>query len=196
MKLLTPAFGLVILAALSGLAIVPSRIALAEDVRTVKVDEDKLTLEVPNSWKDQPVATRMRLKQFEIPKAEGDEDVGELAIFPPFGGSREDNIKRWVNQFESQGRTMKTTEGKTEKAAYVLVDLSGTYKKPIGPPMAQQTKSVEGYRMLAVIYSPTAGGNYFFKLTGPEKTVTAAAEKFRASFGTKAENEKEWKLAE
>ena len=39
-----------------------------------------------------------------------------------------------------------------------------------------------GSRMLAAILK-LKSGNYFLKLTGPDKTVAAAAEAFRASFG-------------
>jgi gluconolactonase len=72
----------------------------------------------------------------------------------------------------------------------VLVDVAGTYKKPIGPPIQQKTQRAPGNRMLGLILAKEGKGNYFLKLVGPEKTVTAAADDFRSSFGGSAAAEK------
>jgi hypothetical protein len=48
--------------------------------------------------------------------------------------------------------------------------------------------------MQGVMLTLKGSGNYFFKLTGPDKTVAAQADPFRASFGAKAAGETEYKL--
>jgi gluconolactonase len=50
--------------------------------------------------------------------------------------------------------------------------------------------------MIGVIAKTTAGGNYFLKLTGPERTVDAAAAPLRQTFGGDASAETEYKLSE
>ena len=167
-----------------------------ETEETVKVDLQGVNLQVPKSWEKQQPTSRLRLGQFAIPAVEGDEEPGELAIFPPFGGSIQANVSRWIGQFEGQGRQMKTTQGECEQGKYVLVELTGTYKKPFGPPFLQQTKPAENYKMLAVILSSKDGGNYFLKLTGPKATVAGSADSFRKSFGGDASKETDYELGD
>ena len=69
------------------------------------------------------------------------------------------------------------------------MNLFGTYQKPVGPPIRRETVATDGYRMLSVIFKASTGGNYFLKLTGPDETVQATADAFRASFGGDVENE-------
>jgi gluconolactonase len=57
----------------------------------------------------------------------------------------------------------------------------------------QKSTPVPGYRAQNVMLTLKGGGNYFFKLTGPDKTVAAQSEAFRTSFGAKAADEKEYK---
>ena len=60
-----------------------------------------------------------------------------------------------------------------------MIDSSGTYTG-MGGPMSGGSKPVAGYRLIgAIVEGP--GGNVFFKLTGPAKTIAAAAEEFRAA---------------
>jgi len=155
----------------------------------VKVGD--ITLQVPAGWKQSPPTSNLRLAQFEIPAAAG-EQPGELAVFA-FGGAAggvQANIKRWIEQFRPEGRQTKITKGKTAKGEYVLVDVSGTYNKPVGPPIAGKTEPMENARMLAAILQFGGPADYFLKLTGGKQTVTDAANAFRGSFGGKADEEK------
>lgn len=160
---------------------------------TREVKAGPLTLNVPDSWRQEPPSNRLRLAQFAIPAAEGDEEGAELVLSGPFGGSAQANIQRWIGQFDADGRELKTTQGETEQGKYILVDLTGTYNKSIGPPIRRQTKPIPGSRMLAIMLM-SKGGNFFFKLAGPERTVTDAAAGLRASFGADAEKESEYTL--
>ncbi len=157
--------------------------------QTVKVELEGITLEVPASWEKQKPSSNLRLGQFAIPAAAGDPEGAELAVFPPFGGSVRQNVDRWIQQFEPQEREMKATQGECPQGKYVFIELTGTYKKPVGPPFLQQTEPAPGYKMLGVILSAKNGGNFFLKLTGPKNTVAQAAEAFRKSFGAQADQE-------
>jgi hypothetical protein len=178
---------------LTPLAIVT--MAFADDAaKTTEIKVDKLTLNVPGTWKQEEPANRLRLAQFAIPAAEGEKDPGELTISPPISGTIEANITRWIGQFEADGRELKMTKGETPQGTYILVDLKGTYKKPEGPPVLMKTTPHPGFRMYGIVFSSKEGGNYYFKLTGPEKTVTAQTDALRTSIGAKAADEKEYKL--
>jgi hypothetical protein len=172
-----------------GLAFGCSLAIAADDLREAKFED--LVLKVPTTWKQQPPASNLRLGQFEIPAAEGDKEPGELTVFNfGFGGGVKANVDRWIEQFEPKDRKVKTTTAKCPQGEYVFVDISGTYKKPIGPPIMRKTEPAPGFHMLGVILSVEKKGNYFLKLTGPEKTVTAATAAFRASIGGNEKDEK------
>lgn len=152
-----------------------------------------LKLKIPARWKQGKPTNRLRLAQFEIPAAEGDTEPGELVVSGPFGGSDAQNIERWIGQFDAEGRTAATSKGTGALGEYVVVELSGTYKRPIGPPIQGRTEPAPGYRMLGAILK-LKEGNYFLKLTGPDKTIAAAADEFRSTFG--GEKAKESEVAE
>jgi hypothetical protein len=167
-------------------------VALAEETSDVTID--KLKFSMPKSWTKAEVSNAMRLAQFSIPAKEGDSEPGELVIFPPFGGTNQQNVQRWIDSFEPKDRTVKTTKGTCAQGDYIFVEITGTYKKPDGPPILRKTVPAPGYRMQSVIFTVKGGGNYFFRLTGPDKTVAAQSEPFRTSFGAKAADETEYKL--
>ena len=161
----------------------------ADELKEAKVGE--ITLKTPASWKQSEPTSNLRVSQFEIPAVEGDKESAELAIFSfGGGGGVQANIDRWIDQFDAEGRKSKVTSGKSDLGEYVIVDVTGTYKKPVGPPILRKTEALKGARMLAAILAIEGKGNYFLKLTGESATVSAAAEPFRASFGAKAADEK------
>ncbi|MCZ7649383.1 MAG: hypothetical protein M5U26_29680 [Planctomycetota bacterium] len=169
--------------------------AAAQAEETIEVKARDLTLNVPKSWKQEEPSSSMRAAQFRIPKVEGDKEDGELAVFTfPGGGSVDANLKRWVAQFQPDGRTAACVKGKCAQGEYYLLDVSGTYKKSIGPPMAGKSEDVPGSRMLALIVPLGEKGMYFVKLTGPDKTVAAQADAMRASVGGDKAKEEEVKL--
>ncbi len=175
----------------------PKSDAPAASGKEVKAGD--LNLTVPPSWKQQQPSNSLRLAQFAITPAEGDADPTELVISPPIGGTREANIARWIDQFEKEGRELVMSQGKCPQGEYVLVQLSGTYRRPVGPPIMRKTVPTPGYRMHGVILSATSkdgapAGNYFLKLTGPAKTVAANEEALRAAFGADKSKEEKYEL--
>lgn len=184
-------------AALLG-AIACSSSAADEPAKTRKVEAGEIQLSVPDSWTKQETTSQMRLAQFSVPKAKGDTEGAEMVVFyfGGSGGSVNANAQRWINQFRQNDRKVKLTSGKSALGDYVLVDLSGTWKKPIGPPIRQQSEDQPGSRFLGVILSVKGQGNYFLRLAGPEKTISENANTFRTTFGGNAKSEKEYKLPE
>ena len=111
-----------------------------------------LTWTAPPEWKAQGERP-MRAATYSIPAAKGDLEPAELAVFyfgESSGGGVDANVKRWVDQFQKADGTSAAKDAKVKKETIAglpatAVDVKGTY---VGP-----------------------GGNVFFNLTGPEKTV-------------------------
>ena len=127
-----------------------------------------------------------------IPASEGDKPVTELVIssFGGDGGGVDQNFKRWVDQFTADGRKVKSTTGECPQGKYHVSDISGTYLQSSGGPFAGGKKTpMPEYRSISVVLAVANEGTYFIRLTGPEKTVTAAADAFRKSFDGDASKE-------
>lgn len=147
----------------------------------------------PPAWKDTPPTSPMRIKQLTVP-GKGGENAGdaELVIFyfgEGQGGSVDDNLARWKQQFEvPAGKTaddiskVETVKLSSKAAApgggaATVLDISGTYlfkARPMDPGPGEPRPN---YRMLAAVL-PTPKGNYFIRLVGPEKTVGGARKDF------------------
>lgn len=169
----------------------------AEDkppAKTKQVDAGDLKLTVPESWKKKE-GRQFRVAEFEVPPVGDDKTAGEFVVFH-FGkggaGGVAANVERWINQVDKEGRKVRTVTGESTAGKYTLVDLSGTYNKSIGPPIARQTKPMPKWRVLNVAVE-TESGPYYLKLDGPEKTIAAVENEFRASFGARKDTEKEQK---
>ena len=109
-----PFFGLALLLTVPAFSHAEDKAAEAADkkeseVKTVEVElKGGLKLNVPESWKQSKPSSRLRLAQFDIPAAKGDEEGGELAIFNfGFGGGAKANIERWIGQFQADDREVR-----------------------------------------------------------------------------------------
>ena len=163
--------------------------------KTKQIKARDLSLTVPETWKQKIQSSEMRVAELEVPAAGDDKEPGEFVVFW-FGergaGDVQANIQRWIGQLEEEGRNVKVVTGDATDGKYTLVDLTGTYNKSIGPPIAKKTKRLPDWRVINV-YIETDAGPYFLKLDGPEKTIAAVENDFRASFGGKKDSEKEQK---
>lgn len=135
-----------------------------------------LTYQAPDGWVKEEPASSMRKAQYRLPRVEGDSEDAEMVVyhFNGGGGTVEANIKRWINQFSKpDGSSAKDSSyvdrERINGLSVTLVEVSGTYHQPLGP-MMNKTVDKNRYRLLAAIFQ-TPGGPWFFKLTGPEKTV-------------------------
>jgi hypothetical protein len=147
---------------------------------------DGLKAKPPASWKQEEprntgLASFPRIYQFRLPAAEGSEDA-ELSINKGKGGTAEANVARWKTLFlPPEGKKIDEVSQveKTKLAGRPMtyIDIRGTYLE--GPPRLspeQKTKRPD-YEMLAGMIEGQQD-DYFFKLTGPEKTVEKHKKEF------------------
>jgi hypothetical protein len=127
---------------------------------------------VPARWTVQEPRP-MRMATYAIPAAPGAE-AGECGVFyfgRGQGGSVEENLDRWVKQFEPAAAPKKTERTINGLRAH-LIELSGTYLAPGGPMMQSQGKKT-GWRLSGSIVE-TPDGLVFFKCVGPAATIQKA----------------------
>jgi hypothetical protein len=176
MRLLRCGVPLLVLAA--GLALVSEPASAQGEKKGALVSLDGLSSRAPADWKEVEGARQFRYKEFSLPRQGDDKADAELIIFyfgEGGGGGVDANITRWKGMFEPPaGKTADDIAKKEEmkignvKATYL--DLTGTYLfKPF--PMAPRAEPRPNHRMIGVIFE-SPKGPYFFRLVGPEKTVT------------------------
>lgn len=135
--------------------------------------------EDPAGWQRVLPSNPMRKATYRIPKSPGDPEDGELAVFyfgPGQGGSVEANVQRWIGQFQglAPDRVKRADRSAHGLRQHIVEVESGTFSSgmPGGP-----TQPKNGYGLLGgIVEAPS--GPYFFKLTGPERTVKATRETF------------------
>jgi hypothetical protein len=134
----------------------------------------------PPGWQKVPSSSAMRKATYKVPAAPKDPEDGELAVFyfRGEGGGTDANIQRWINQFsDAKPSDTKRTERTMNGMKQTIVEVEGTYASgmPGGPPGSATPKS--NYRLIGAVVE-TPAGPYFFKMTGPKKTVDAARGPF------------------
>lgn len=137
-----------------------------------------ITWAVPRGWKVETPSSSMRRAQYRVSGPVGDAECVVFYFGPGQGGDASSNAKRWAGQFrQPDGRdpaaAMKTSEIEVGALKVTLVEVRGTYSGGMGGAAAERP----AYQLLgAIAAGPDA--NWFFKLTGPEKTVTAQRAAF------------------
>jgi hypothetical protein len=138
-----------------------------------------LSWKAPAGWSSDAHGSSMRLATYRIPKAAGDPEDAELAIFffgKDQGGPVVANVDRWLHQFSPDDAAAKPSMNidQVNGVRVTRVSTEGTYASgmPGGPATPKR-----GYALLGAI-AEGPGGNVFFKLTGPRKTVHAARAQF------------------
>jgi hypothetical protein len=142
-------------------------------------------------WRDPPKWVRrdgnspMRKASYTITAQEGDPEDAEAGVYyfgPTSGGSVEANIQRWTSQFpDVPASQAKRTERQANGMKQTIVEIGGTYDSS-GMTIREPVKK-PNFRMIAAVVE-TPAGSYFFKLTGPQKTVEAARSAFLAMLDT------------
>ncbi|MEJ7730733.1 MAG: hypothetical protein WKG00_16135 [Polyangiaceae bacterium] len=129
--------------------------------------------DVPAAWERMENPSPMRKATYKIPKAAGDKDDGDMSVSQA-GGGIDANVKRWEQQFTDRAGETKTETKKVGDLEVTIVEVKGTFASGMpGMPAAEPKKS---WALLGAIVNTKTP--YFFKLTGPDKTVTAARADF------------------
>jgi hypothetical protein len=143
--------------------------------------EPSLEWKAPPRWQLVPNTSTMRLATYRVPHAPGDAVDAELAITRA-GGSADANAERWIHQFDEAGqKTSKRTTRSVGLAEVAIVEARGAYSGGMG----KEGSSQPGWALIGAIV-PSPGMPYFFKLTGPAKSVFAARGEFDALIGSLA----------
>ncbi len=127
----------------------------------------------PDAWTEAPNPSPMRKATYKIAKAAGDSEDAECSVSLA-GGSPDANVQRWEGQFG--GAKAKLDKKTVNSVEVTIVELEGTFGA--GPMMGGSGEPKPDYAMLSAIAAVDAGQAYFFKVTGPKKTVLAARADF------------------
>ena len=144
-----------------------------------------LRYDAPGEWLERPVASPMRVTEFRLPRVPGDLEDGELVVFY-FGGSGgtvEANLDRWISQMEQpDGRSSfevaSTISFDANGLDITVLDVSGTYVAAVNPGSSTRLNKPQFRLLAAVVETPV--GPYFFKLTGPDRTISRWDDPFIA----------------
>ena len=136
-----------------------------------------LHFKTPDGWTTEKPSSAMRLAQYKLPKAEGDNEDASLVIYyfgATQGGATQANIDRWISQIVQPDGSASKDKAKTETMTVnglkvTMVDVTGTYTAEMAPGAGTMHNDAN-YRLRAAVIE-TPKGNYFLKLVGPAKTV-------------------------
>lgn len=126
----------------------------------------------------------MRKAQYKIPGADGDPGDAQCVVYyfgPGQGGSAKNNADRWIAQFTQPDGTPSKDRARIlfqsfGTAQAMLVEVKGTYN-PQSMDGSPGTAALPGSMLIGAIV-PGPDAPWFFKMTGPERTV----EKNRGAF--------------
>jgi hypothetical protein len=134
-----------------------------------------VTWSAPAKWATMPNASAMRKATYKIPHTGDDKEDGEISVITASGGV-DANIQRWAGQF---GGAKPKTEARTPNGLKVtVVEMKGTYAGGM-PGMGAGGGPKDHWMLLGAIVDQ-GDVQWFFKGTGPEKTMTAAKPDFDA----------------
>jgi hypothetical protein len=155
----------------------PATPPMATPAGSVQQEPLHITWLDPAGFKRVPPSNPMRKASYVVPKAAGDSEDGELTVFyfgPGQGGGIDANVDRWVKQFgEVKPSDVRRADREANGLKQHTVELdSGTFS----PGMGSSAKKA-GYGLVGGIVEAPSGA-YFFKMTGPAKTVKAAKPEF------------------
>ncbi|HET8945407.1 MAG TPA: hypothetical protein VFQ07_00345 [Candidatus Polarisedimenticolia bacterium] len=144
-----------------------------------------LSWKAPAAWKETTPKNAMRKAQYVLPAAAGDPAEGECVVFyfgAGQGGDAKANVDRWSAMFtkaDGGPAPYKVSEMKVAGRTLTRMESSGTFQPtPMGfggePPPPKPD-----WMMLGAIV-PGSDANWFFRCTGPKKTLEAERAHFDA----------------
>ena len=140
----------------------------------------KLPFTAPASWESQAVSSSMRKAQYRIPGQAGDAELVVFYFGPQGAGSDEDNINRWVSQFQNPDGTpvaaAEPSKRQVNGVEVTTVEVAGRYVAAMQGG-TDPRHGQEGQRMLAAIIK-TGEGPHYLKMLGPDATVSENRDGF------------------
>jgi len=128
--------------------------------------------DTPQGWTRKPGSSGMRVAEYDLPAADGDQTGATLIVYffgQGGGGPVQDNLDRWKGQVQQpDGKdSSRVDKMQVNGLEVTLLDVSGTYN---GGDMTGGGGAVPNARMRAGVIE-TPKGNYFIKMAGPQKTI-------------------------
>ena len=137
-----------------------------------------LEFRAPQGWSVQTPSNPVRVAQFSLPRAEGDAEDGELAVFhfgAAGGGGFDMNLERWASQMQQpdgsdSSKKISHTQRKLGEVAIREAWLTGTLVAETTPGSGQRLNKPD-FKLRAAMLEVPGTTPYYVKLTGPTKTV-------------------------
>lgn len=142
----------------------------------------QIDFDAPASFVSAPTTNSFRKATYKFAKVAGDAEDAELAVSQALGGV-DANVDRWGKQFGDA--TPKTEKKTVHDLPVTMVEVKGTYAGGGGMMGVGRAKPEpkEKYMLLGAIVDQ-GEHQTFFKMVGPEKTVTAAKKDFEKLVST------------
>jgi len=144
----------------------------------------ELTWTVPEGFIEEPPKSPMRKAQYRAPAVPGDMEDGECVVYyfgAGQGGDIKSNLDRWADQFSGPGSdSPKLSEVKAGGLTVSRAEVRGTYTpSPMAMGGGPEPRPKPDYMLMGAIV-PGDDANWFFKCTGPAKTMEANRARFDA----------------
>jgi len=136
----------------------------------------------PEGWEKVAAKNPMRAAEYRVPAVEGDPEPAEVTASyfgAKMGGGVADNLDRWAQQFKGVDEAdVKRTTRENKGLTHHLIQIPKGEFAGMSM-MGGATPAKPNYGLLgAVTVAPS--GKYFFKMTGPSKTVAANQAAFES----------------
>jgi hypothetical protein len=147
-----------------------------------------LLWDVPAGWSKTEASDKgPRRAEYSVPRVGDDkEDTELLALYFGKGknGERDTQWDAWLGQFD--GDAKRDAKRETFEVGDNVVEVFehvGNYKLNMGPQRPGMTRSPvqmvkPNFRMLGAVVRTKSRGNWFFRMVGPDPTVTAQKDAF------------------
>ncbi len=138
-----------------------------------------LAFDVPEGWAEDKPGVQMRLAQYSLPGEVGPAVLAVYCFGVGQGGSTEDNIQRWVGQFQAPNHPGQPAPSRTygfarDGLTCTVVRAQGTYAPgTMGAPQASGPQSYADHALYGLIVEGGPKGTVFIKVTGPQATLDA-----------------------
>ncbi len=164
----------------------PPMAAKTEPTSLEKLPDGKLALgpfsvAPPAKWTAKPITSSMRAADFMLPG--GDAELIVYYFGPSGAGSVDDNLDRWLGQFQQPDGKKSRDVAKIEKKKFggqeaTYVSVVGRFVAGAMPGATEAVDKPDQRMLAAIVESPS--GPYYFKLVGSKATVDANNAAFDA----------------